>query len=100
MKLEIRPEWLLKKSDGSTISLPLLLRLLTDIRDCGSISAGAARTGLSYRYAWGMLGEFETQFGAPLVQKVRGQGTVLSPLAEKLIWADKRIGARLSPMPL
>jgi hypothetical protein len=32
------------------------------------------------------------------VHKVRGQGTVLSPLAEKLIWADRRISARLSPL--
>jgi len=27
----------------------------------------------------------------------RGRGTSLSPLAEKLIWADRRIAARLSP---
>ncbi|MDB5960917.1 MAG: LysR family transcriptional regulator, partial [Massilia sp.] len=27
-----------------------------------------------------------------------GQGTVLSPLAEKLMWADRRIHARLTPM--
>jgi len=97
MNIEIRPEWLLKKPDGSSIALPLLLLLLTDIRDHGSISSAARSAGLSYRHAWGMLREFESQFGAPLVVKVRGQGTVLSPLAEKLIWADKRIAARLSP---
>lgn len=97
MKIEIRPEWLLKKQDGSAISLPLLLRLLTEVRDQGSISRAAASAGLSYRHAWGLLREFDHQFGAALVQKVRGRGTVLSPLAEKLIWADKRIAARLSP---
>ena len=98
MKIDIRPEWLLRKPDGTALSLPLLLRLLTEVRDQGSISRAAASVGLSYRHAWGMLREFEEQFGAPLVQKVRGQGSVLSPLAEKLIWADKRIAARLSPL--
>lgn len=98
MHIEIRPEWLLKKEDGSTISLPLLLRLLTGIRESGSISAAAIKSQLSYRHAWGLLKEFEERFDASLVQKLRGQGTVLSPLAEKLIWADKRIAARLSPM--
>lgn len=97
MKIEIRPEWLLKRDDGAAISLPALLRLLTEVRDQGSISRAATAVGLSYRHAWGLLREFDDQFGATLVQKVRGQGTVLSPLAEKLIWADKRIAARLSP---
>ncbi|RJG02611.1 substrate-binding domain-containing protein [Noviherbaspirillum sedimenti] len=97
MKIEIRPEWLLKQANGLAVSLPLLLRLLTAIRDLGSINQAAARLGLSYRHAWGLLKEFDKQFGAALVQKVRGRGTQLSPLAEKLIWADKRIEARLSP---
>ena len=98
MKIEIRPEWRLKKQDGSAISLPMLLRLLTEVRDQGSISGAAVSVGLSYRHAWGLLRKFDSQFGGALVLKVRGQGTALSPLAEKLIWADKRIAARLSPL--
>jgi molybdate transport repressor ModE-like protein len=97
MKIEIRPEWLMKKQDGATVALPALLRLLTEIREQGSIRNAAETVSLSYRHAWGLLQEFERQFGAALVQKVRGRGTQLTPLAEKLIWADKRIGARLSP---
>jgi molybdate transport repressor ModE-like protein len=97
MKIEIRPEWVLRQRDGSAIALPVLLRLLTEIRSRGSISSAAAAAGLSYRHAWGLLKEFDRQFGAGLVEKVRGRGTQLSPLAEKLIWADKRIEARLSP---
>lgn len=97
MKIEIRPEWLLKKDDGAVIALPALLHLLTEVRDRGSISRAADAIGLSYRHAWGLLREFDEQFGAVLVQKVRGQGTVLTPLGEKLIWADRRIAARLSP---
>ncbi|WP_409482602.1 substrate-binding domain-containing protein [Noviherbaspirillum sp. ST 5-3] len=97
MKIEIRPVWMLKKADGVAIALPALLQLLSEIRDEGSISNAARTIGLSYRHAWGLLKEFEAQFGTPLVQKVRGKGTAISPLAEKLIWADKRIAARLSP---
>jgi molybdate transport repressor ModE-like protein len=98
VKIEIRPEWLLKKSDGGAIALPALLQLLTAVRDKGSISRAADTLGYSYRHAWGLLRQFDDQFGAALVLKVRGQGTVLSPLAEKLIWADRRIAARLSPV--
>lgn len=97
MKIEIRPVWLLRKADGPAIALPALLQLLSEIRDQGSISNAARTIGLSYRHAWGLLKEFEAQFGAPLVEKVRGKGTAISPLGEKLIWADKRIAARLSP---
>jgi len=98
MKFFIQPEWMLQHENGITISLPVLLRLLAAVRAHGSISGAAAASNLSYRHAWGLLREFETLFGTPLVLKARGQGTVLSPLAEKLIWADKRIAARLSPM--
>jgi len=98
MSFEIHPEWSLKKRKGSAVSLPLLLQLLTAIRDHGSISSAAAQANLSYRHAWGMLRAFEAEFAAPLLQKSRGKGTLLTPLAEKLIWADKRINARLTPI--
>lgn len=98
MSFEIRPEWSLKNRKGTAVSLPLLLQLLTAIRDQGSISRAASNTNLSYRHAWGMLRDFEQEFSAPLMQKSRGKGTSLTPLAEKLIWADKRITARLSPI--
>ncbi|MGB8516947.1 MAG: substrate-binding domain-containing protein [Gallionella sp.] len=98
MNFEIRPEWSLKNRKGTAVSLPVLLQLLTVIRDHGSISSAAASANLSYRHAWGMLRDFEQEFSAPLLEKSRGKGTTLTPLAEKLIWADKRITARLSPI--
>lgn len=98
MHFEIRPEWSLKKRKGVAVSLPLLLQLLTAIRNDGSISSAATAAKLSYRHAWGMLRDFEREFSAPLLQKSRGRGTTLTPLAEKLIWADRRITARLTPM--
>jgi molybdate transport repressor ModE-like protein len=98
MSFEIRPEWSLKRRKGEAVSLPLLLQLLTAIRDDGSISRAAASAKLSYRHAWGLLRDFEREFAAPLLDKSRGKGTTLTPLAEKLIWADKRLTARLTPI--
>jgi molybdate transport repressor ModE-like protein len=96
-KVEIQPDWVLRQPGGDATSLPALLGLLTAVRGTGSISQAASACSLSYRHAWGMLRDFESRFGAELVSKVRGRGTALSPLAEKLIWADMRIRARLQP---
>lgn len=98
MKVEIRPDWILRDAAGTPTALPALLDLLLAVSQLGSISKAATARGMSYRHAWGLLQQFSTQFGAELVYKVRGQGTVLSPLAEKLMWADRRIHARLTPM--
>jgi molybdate transport repressor ModE-like protein len=98
MKVEIRPDWILRDADGVPTALPALLELLLAVSQLGSISKAATARGMSYRHAWGLLQQFSTQVGAELVYKVRGQGTVLSPLAEKLMWADRRIHARLTPM--
>lgn len=98
MKVEIRPDWILRDALGVPTALPALLELLQAVSQLGSISKAATARGMSYRHAWGLLQQFSTQFGAELVYKVRGQGTVLSPLAEKLMWADRRIHARLTPM--
>ena len=98
MKVEIRPDWILRDANLVPTALPALLGLLTAVSQLGSIQKAATECGMSYRHAWGMLEQFSAQFGAVLVYKVRGKGTVLSPLAEKLIWADRRIHARLTPM--
>jgi molybdate transport repressor ModE-like protein len=98
MKVEIQPNWALRGADGVATALPALLALLGAIDKSGSITSAAAECGYSYRHAWGLLRAFSTQFGAELVVKVRGSGSVLSPLAEKLLWADKRIAARLTPL--
>jgi len=98
LRVEIRPDWILRDARGTPTALPALLSLLTAVSQSGSISKAAAACGMSYRHAWGLLEQFSAQFGAQLVHKVRGQGTLLSPLAEKLIWADRRIAARLTPL--
>ena len=96
-RVSIHPEWVVGPAGREPHPLPELLPLLTAIQTSGSIADAARVTSMSYRRAWGMLRRFEQDFGAPLVIKTRGQGTRLSALAEKLLWADRRVAARLSP---
>jgi len=98
IRVEISPNLALRDANGVTTSLPTLLALLGAVSKHGSINKAATECGFSYRHAWGLLREFSAQFGAELVVKSRGRGTLLSPLALKLIWADKRVHARLTPL--
>lgn len=96
-KVIINPHWELTHDADAPLDTAVLLHLLMSIQETGSISKAARLVGLSYRYSWGMLRDVEKLFGTPLLNTDRGRGTTLTPLAEKLIWADKRIRARLSP---
>ncbi|WP_051971808.1 helix-turn-helix transcriptional regulator [Massilia sp. 9096] len=96
-KVDIRPHWEIRFNGDPPLDTATLLGLLLGIHDSGSIADAARSVGLSYRYAWGVLREAEALFGEPLLETGRGRGTRLTPLAEKLAWADRRIAARLSP---
>ncbi len=96
-KVSIKPQWTIKLLDAQLLP-PRLLELLVDIREYGSIAGACEHSGASYRYAWGLLQDGQTMFGAPLVTMGRGKSATLSPLGEKLVWADRRIFARLSPL--
>lgn len=97
LKVHIRPHWEIRFDGDNPLDTGLLLGLLLGIHDTGSIADAARSVGLSYRYAWGVLREAETLFGEPLLESGRGRGTRLTPLGEKLAWADRRVAARLSP---
>src|SRR5581483_12339777 len=71
---------------------------LLKVHETHTLAKAAAELGLSYRYAWGVLQDGHRAFGVPLVKMQRGRGAVLTPLGEKLVWADRRIAARLSPL--
>jgi molybdate transport repressor ModE-like protein len=96
-KVNIRPQWEIHHGDKSTLDTSALLALLRAIEETVSIARATVEVGLSYRYAWGLLREAEKTFGASLMTTNRGRGTRLTPLAAKLMWADRRIAARLSP---
>ena len=96
-KVTISPQWEISSGMETPLDTSALLRLLRAIDETGSIAQATKAVGLSYRYAWGLLREAERIFGHALMSRGRGRGTRLTPLAEKLIWADRRIAARLSP---
>jgi len=97
-KVAINPHWeITQSSAGTPLDTAVLLDLLMSIQKTGSISKAARLVDLSYRYSWGLLRDAEKMFGTSLLNTDRGRGTTLTPLAEKLIWADRRIRARLSP---
>jgi len=96
-KVKIQPHWEITFNAEAPLDTANLLGLLKEIQETGSIAQAAKCVCLSYRYAWGLLRDAEAQFGEPLLATGRGRGTHLTPLAEKLVWADRRISARLSP---
>ncbi|WP_394780978.1 substrate-binding domain-containing protein [Undibacterium sp.] len=97
-KITINPHWQIATENSQSADTTMLIRLLVLIQQTGSIALAAKAVGLSYRYAWGLLHDAETLFNGPLVISGRGRGTALTELAEKLMWADRRIAARLSPL--
>ncbi len=97
LTIHIRPHWEISVKGEAPLDTADLLGLLLSIQDTGSIAQAAKSVKLSYRYAWGLLRAAEELFGEQLLHTGRGRGTLLTPLAQKLVWADRRIAARLSP---
>lgn len=97
LRVHIRPHWEISFHNEPPLDTAALLGLLVGIHETGSIAHAAKNVKLSYRYAWGLLREAERLFGQQLIDSGRGRGTQLTPLAQKLVWADHRIAARLSP---
>jgi molybdate transport repressor ModE-like protein len=98
LKISINPQWALEGQGETGQPLDRTLRLLAAIKEEGNLLRGARRIGISYRHAWGTIREAGRVFGAPLLEMSRGRGAVLTPLGEKLLWADKRVWARLAPV--
>ncbi|WP_299261919.1 substrate-binding domain-containing protein [uncultured Kushneria sp.] len=95
-KLNIAPAWRFYREDGELLD-PVLFVLLAGLLDTGKLTHAASRANVSYRHAWNLLNRAETFFGMSLVEMRRGHGTQLSPLGEKLLWAEQRVRARLGP---
>ena len=72
-----------------------LLRLLEALSRTASLRAAAKAADLSYRSAWGVLGEAARLFGAPLVEMQRGRPARLSALGLRVLAADERVRAGL-----
>lgn len=96
-QLSLRPQWLLGSAEEPGVPLQDVLSLLSAIDATGNIAGACRACGLSYRHAWGVLRRFEEYFGTQLLITRRRQGTQLSEFAQRLLWANRRIEARLMP---
>ena len=74
-----------------------LFKVLSAIRTAGSIASAARLLGQSYRHLWGYLKRQEDRLGRPLIHWDKGRAARLTPFAEKLLWAEAGIRARLAP---
>jgi putative molybdopterin biosynthesis protein len=74
-----------------------LMELLAAVRAEGSISGAARVLGFSYRHVWGELKRWEQELGQSLIVWGRGQPARLTEFADKLLWAERQVQARLAP---
>lgn len=81
---------------GGEVQNPLF-DLLLALREHGSIQHAARATGVSYRHLWGQLKHWQAVLGQPLATWAQGQPSRLTPFAERLLWAETRARARLTP---
>jgi molybdate transport repressor ModE-like protein len=97
IRIKLLQQWM-TKNDGLMDLDARLLRALDAIQATGSVSQAAIRLKVSYRFLWGLILRWGVMLGSPLVQLERGRGAKLTSFGDKLLWADKRIAARMSPL--
>lgn len=96
-KARLRSEWALEKPSGAVLPLSEVIRLLAAVDATGHIAGACKACGVSYRHGWGTLRNAEKEFEAPLLETSRRQGTKLTAFGQHLIWANRRVDARLMP---
>ena len=97
IRIDIRPVWRFRTDNAEREFDFRLLSLLAGIASDGKLTQAAEAAGVSYRHAWNLIAQWEQFFGAPLVDKAQGRGSSLTPLGQRLLWAGKRVQARLEP---
>jgi len=96
-QVSIAPVWTIRHPERGALG-PRVVELLVMVDRHGSLAAACAAIGASYRHAWQLLREGEALFGQPLLVMSRGKGSQLTALGARLVWAQRRIQARLSPV--
>lgn len=95
-QVSIRPVWTIQEPDGPPLPARLI-ELLVQVSESGSLLLAARVLGLSYRRAWDLVRQGEQLFQAQLLLMERGRGSTLTNLGARIVWADRRINARLKP---
>ncbi|HEY9279345.1 MAG TPA: substrate-binding domain-containing protein [Eoetvoesiella sp.] len=96
-RARLKAEWMLEKPSGETFALGEVLRLLSAIDAVGHIAGACRACNVPYRRAWGVLRNAEKEFGESLLDTNRRKGTKLTAFGQHLIWANRRLDARLTP---
>jgi molybdate transport repressor ModE-like protein len=96
IRIDIRPVWRFRAKGERDFDF-MLLALLEGLEQSRKLTTSAQHAGVSYRHAWNLIEKWAGILGAPLVVMERGRGTQLSPLGANLLWAGKRVQARLTP---
>jgi molybdate transport repressor ModE-like protein len=80
---------------GTTPLDARLVRLLAGVKRHATLRAAAREAGLSYRAAWGLLGDTGRDLGVPLVELRQGRGARLTEAGDQLLAANERLTQRL-----
>lgn len=95
-RIHISPGWSFHDDEGTKLN-PQLFPLLNGIKLSGKLTAATKLAKMSYRHGWNLLDQAQVFFGSKLVLLEKGRGASLTPLGEKLLWAEQRVAARLQP---
>jgi putative molybdopterin biosynthesis protein len=95
-RIQIKPAWSFYDEQGEYVD-PRLFVLLNAVHKYGKLTVAATKLGMSYRHVWNVLKKWTDFFGSDLVELKKGKGALLTPLGEKLLWAEQRAQARFEP---
>ena len=95
-RIHIHPSWSFHDDSGNRLD-PQLFQLLHALFSHEKLTHAAKATGISYRHAWNLINKWSDFFGTELVILKRGKGAQLTPLGQKLVWAEQRVMARFQP---
>lgn len=84
------------EQQGGALGNPLF-EMLGAVAAAGSIRHAARSLGTSYRYVWDALRKWERVLGEPLIGWAQGRRARPTPFALKLLWAERRVRARMQP---
>lgn len=71
--------------------------LLQAVRETGSLHRAAAKVGLSYRHAWGVMRDWEALLGRNMLDMERGRGASLTRFGERLLRAESKLREAVDP---
>ena len=95
-RIHISPGWMFHDEQGEELN-PRLFSLLQGIKQTRRLTVATKAAGMSYRHSWNLVEQARVFFGGPVVRLEKGRGAELTPLGEKLLWAEERVAARLKP---